>query len=31
MNCFRFANVMNNTTVINTFNGKNSIIAKTKT
>ena len=31
MNCFRFANVMNNTTVINTFNGKNSIIAETKT
>ena len=31
MNCFRLANVMNNTTVINTFNSDNSNIAYIKT
>ena len=29
MNCFRFANVMNNTAIISTFNSDNSIIFKT--
>ena len=31
MNCTRFANVMNNTTIINTFNSDNNIMAKIKT
>ena len=30
-NCFKFTNVMNNTTVINTFNGDNGKIAKIQT
>ena len=31
INCFRFATVMNNTTVINTFNNDNSNITYIKT
>ena len=31
MNCFRFANVMNSTNIINTFNSDNSNIANIKT
>ena len=30
MNCFRSANVMNNTTIIDTFNSDNSNITKIK-
>ena len=31
MNCFRFNNGMNSTSIINTFNSDNSIIANIKT